>query len=165
MLSPAIRPALPDDFAAIESLNHSVANLTSPMDVARIQLLHGMSSYHRVIARDSQLVGFLLVLGPDCGYDSVNYQWFSQRYNDFAYIDRIVVRDSFRGQGLGTILYNDLFTWAHNQKIRNIVCEYNVEPLNEVSQKFHRVLGFQEVSRETIGQAKCVSMQLRVLTG
>ena len=165
MLSPAIRPALVDDLAAIESLNDSVVNLTSPMDIPRIQQLHAMSSYHRVIAHDSQLLAFLLVLGPDCGYDSVNYQWFDQRYNDFAYIDRIVVRDGFRGQGLGTILYNDLFTWANSQKIRNVVCEYNVEPLNEASQKFHRMLGFQEVSLETIGQAKCVSMQLRILTG
>ena len=165
MLSPAIRPALVDDFAAIESLNDSVVNLTSPMDIPQIQQLHAMSSYHRVIAHDSQLVAFLLVLGPDCGYDSVNYQWFDQRYNDFAYIDRIVVRDGFRGQGLGTILYNDLFTWANTQKIQNIVCEYNVEPLNETSQKFHSVLGFQEVALETIGQGKCVSMQLKELTG
>ena len=123
-----------------------------------------MSSYHRVIAHDSQLVAFLLVLGPNCDYDSVNYQWFDQRYDDFAYIDRIVVRDGFRGQGLGTILYEDLFEWAINQKIWNIVCEYNVEPLNEASQKFHSALGFQEVALATIGQEKWVSMQLRRLT-
>ena len=108
-------------------------------------------------------MAFLLVLGPDCDYDSVNYQWFDQRYDDFAYIDRIVVRDGSRGQGLGTILYEDLFAWAISQKIQNIVCEYNAEPLNEASRKFHKALGFQEVSLEMIGQAKRVSMQLRVL--
>ena len=159
-----IRPAIVDDFAAIESLNHSVVDLTSPMDAEQIQQLHTMSSYHRVIAHDSQLVAFLLVLGPNCDYDSVNYQWFVQRYDDFAYIDRIVVRDGFRGQGLGTILYEDLFVWAINQKIRNIVCEYYVEPLNEASRKFHGALGFQEVSLEVTGQTKRVSMQLRVLS-
>ena len=115
------------------------------MDAKRVQQLHAMSSYHRVIAHDSQLVAFLLVLSSNCGYDSVNYEWFDQRYDNFAYVDRIVVRDGFRGQGLGTILYEDLFAWAINQKIRNIVCEYNVEPLNEASRKFHSALGFQEV--------------------
>ena len=164
MLTPVIRPAMVDDFTVIESLNHSVVNLTSPMDAERIQQLHAMSSYHRVIVQDSQLMAFLLVLGPDCDYDSVNYQWFDQHYDDFAYIDRIVVRDRSRGQGLGTILYEDLFAWAISQQIGNIVCEYNVEPLNEASRKFHDVLGFQEVSLERIGQAKRVSMQLRVLT-
>ena len=164
MSTPDIRPVIIDDFVAIELLNHSVVDLTSPMDAERIQQLHAMSSYHRVIAQDSQLVAFLLVLGPDCSYDSVNYQWFDQRYDDFAYIDRIVVRDCSRGLGLGTILYEDLFAWAINQKIRNIVCEYNVEPLNEASRKFHSALGFQEVSLEVIGQAKRVSMQLRVLS-
>ena len=161
---PDIRPAIVDDLIAIESLNRSVVDVTSPLDAQRIQQLHAMSSYHRVIAHDSQLVAFLLVLGPNCDYDSVNYQWFVQRYVDFAYIDRIVVHDGCRSQGLGTILYKDLFEWAINQKIQNIVCEYNVEPLNEASQKFHGALGFQEVSLEMIGQAKWVSMQLRVLS-
>ena len=164
MSTPDIRPVIIDDFAAIELLNHSVVDLTSPMDAERIQQLHAMSSYHRVIVQDSQVVAFLLVLGPDCDYDSMNYQWFDQRYDEFSYIDRIVVRDGFRAQGLGTILYEDLFAWAINQKIRNIVCEYNVEPLNEASQKFHSALGFQEVSLETVGQAKRVSMQLKVLS-
>lgn len=159
-----IHPATIDDFAVIESLNNSVVNLTSPMDAERIQQLHAMSSYHRVIVQDSQLMAFLLVLGPDCDYNSVNYQWFDQHYDNFAYIDRIVVRDGSRGRGLGTLLYENLFAWAISQQIGNIVCEYNVEPLNEASQKFHDVLGFQEVSLERIGQAKRVSMQLRVLT-
>jgi len=163
MSTPVIRPALVDDFPVIESLNHSVMNLTSPLDAARIQQLHDISSYHRVITQDGQLTAFLLVLGPDCDYDSVNYQWFDQHYDDFAYIDRIVVRDGSRGQGLGTILYEDLFAWSTSQKIRNIVCEYNAEPLNEASRDFHNALGFQEVSLEQIGQAKQVSMQLRVL--
>jgi len=164
MSTPVIRPAMVDDFTVIESLNHSVVNLTSPMDAERIQQLHAMSSYHRVIVQDSQLMAFLLVLGPDCDYDSVNYQWFDQHYDDFAYIDRIVVRDGSRGRGLGTLLYENLFAWAISQQIGNIVCEYNVEPLNEASRKFHNTLGFQEVSLERIGQAKRVSMQLRVLT-
>ena len=158
-----IHPATIDDFAVIESLNNSVVNLTSPMDAERIQQLHAMSSYHRVIVQDSQLMAFLLVLGPDCDYNSVNYQWFDQHYDNFAYIDRIVVRDGSRGRGLGTLLYENLFAWAISQQIGNIVCEYNVEPLNEASRKFHDVLGFQEVSLKRIGQAKRVSMQLRVL--
>ncbi len=159
-----IHPATIDDFAVIESLNNSVVNLTSPMDAERIQQLHAMSSYHRVIVQDSQLMAFLLVLGPDCDYNSVNYQWFDQHYDNFAYIDRIVVRDGSRGRGLGTLLYENLFAWAISQQIGNIVCEYNVEPLNEASRNFHNALGFQEVSLEKIGRAKQVSMQLRVLT-
>ncbi|HBK77984.1 MAG TPA: GNAT family N-acetyltransferase, partial [Gammaproteobacteria bacterium] len=146
-----IHPATIDDFAVIESLNNSVVNLTSPMDAERIQQLHAMSSYHRVIVQDSQLMAFLLVLGPDCDYNSVNYQWFDQHYDNFAYIDRIVVRDGSRGRGLGTLLYENLFAWAISQQIGNIVCEYNVEPLNEASRKFHNTLGFQEVSLERIG--------------
>ena len=163
MPTPNIRPVITDDFAAIESVNQSVVALTSPMDAERIQQLHAMSSYHRVIIHDSHLVAFLLVFGPDCGYDSVNYQWFDKRYDNFAYIDRIVVRNGFRGQGLGTVLYKDLFAWAIKNKIHNILCEYNVEPLNKASQRFHDILGFQVVSTEAIGQGKKVSMQLKRL--
>ena len=55
-----IHPATIDDFAVIESLNNSVVNLTSPMDAERIQQLHAMSSYHRVIVQDASLWPFCL---------------------------------------------------------------------------------------------------------
>jgi predicted GNAT superfamily acetyltransferase len=47
--------------------------------------------------------------------------------------------------------------------VRYIVCEYNAEPLNEVSRKFHAALGFKEISIEKLSAAKQVSMQLKAL--
>ena len=159
-----IRPATPDDFAAIKALNDSVVALTSPLDIQRIACLHAMSCYHRVAEQVGSISAFLLSFGPGLEYDSSNYQWFDQRYDNYTYIDRIVVKDSYRGQGLGRLLYEDLFAWASERQVPNIVCEYNSKPLNEVSRKFHDALGFQEVTAEALSPTKQVSMQLRVLT-
>ncbi len=156
-----IRPATPEDFSAIKALNDAVVALTSPMDVSRIASLHAISCYHRVVEEGGTVSAFLLVFGPASGYDSPYYQWFDQRYDDYAYIDRIVVRD--RAQGQGRMLYENLFSWAGQREVRYIVCEYNAEPLNEVSRKFHAALGFKEISIEKLSAAKQVSMQLKAL--
>ncbi|MEC9329058.1 MAG: GNAT family N-acetyltransferase [Pseudomonadota bacterium] len=158
-----IRPATPEDFSAIKVLNDAVVALTSPMDVSRIASLHAISCYHRVVEEGGAVSAFLLVFGPASGYNSPYYQWFDQRYDDYAYIDRIVVRDRAQGQGRGRMLYENLFSWAGQREVHHIVCEYNAEPLNEVSRKFHAALGFKEISIEKLSATKQVSMQLKTL--
>jgi uncharacterized protein len=42
---------------------------------------------------------------PDSAYDSVNYRWFTERYDDFMYLDRVAFDAEAQGRGLGTLLY------------------------------------------------------------
>lgn len=118
-------------------------------------------TYHRVVECDGQVVAFLLALREGADYDSLNYRWFAAAYSRFLYIDRVVVSARYQGQGLGALLYDDLFAFARAAGIDKVTCEFDVEPPNEASRKFHAQCGFQEVGTQKVADGrKRVSLQL-----
>jgi predicted GNAT superfamily acetyltransferase len=155
-----IRPAVPADFARILALNEESVHFLAPMDLERLKLLHGESAYHRVFDAGNGAEAFLIALREGAAYDSVNYRWFAGRYERFLYIDRIVVSGSLRGKGVGTLLYGDLFAYAAGTGISPVTCEFDVDPPNEPSRRFHSSFGFSEVGTQRAGaQGKLVSLQ------
>ena len=159
-----IHDATRADFAAILRLNEESLQFLSPLDAAGLQRLHATSAYHRVVAIDDQLAVFLLVFREGADYDSPNYQWFVEHYKTFWYIDRIVVSRSQQGRRLGALLYQDLFGHVAGEALVIVTCEYDVEPPNPASEKFHRQLGFNLVGRQRVaGRKKLVSLQATVL--
>lgn len=153
-----IRNARAEDFPSIAALNAESERYLSPMAAARLERLHGWASYHRVIERDGSVAAFLLAFREGTGYDSPNYRWFSERYESFVYIDRVVVAPPHRGNGLATSMYLDVFSFAHKSGVATIACEFDIDPPNEVSRRFHERLGFQEVGLNAYNN-KRVSMQ------
>ena len=74
------------------------------------------------------------------------------------YVDRIVIQENSMGLGLGTMLYNDLIYYSKD-KFKNIICEYNIKPMNLISKKFHEKFGFKRVgNQKTEGGTKEVLM-------
>ena len=109
---------------------------------------------------DGQVAAFLLAFREGTGYDSVNYRWFAGRYAHFLYIDRVVVGDAYRGQGLGRLLYDDLFARARHAGVPVVTCEFDIDPPNPVSARFHAAFGFREVGTQAVPPAgKRVSLQ------
>ena len=155
-----IRNAEPADFAAITALNQAAVQHTSAMDVHRLQNLHALSSYHKVVTVDGVVAGFLLAMRENAPYPNDNYGFFAARYVKFLYVDRIVVDPAFSGLKLGTLLYEDIFRYARAQAVATITCEYNIEPPNEASRRFHDRFGFTEVGTQWLdGGQKRVSLQ------
>jgi predicted GNAT superfamily acetyltransferase len=155
-----LRDAQPDDFDAILALNASEETQTSPLDPARLVLLDGISSHHRVAVADGQVAGFLLAMRSGATYANDNFRWFSARYPRFLYVDRIVVSAAFSGRGIGSALYDDLIASARSHADTHVVCEYNLQPPNPASARFHMKYGFTEagvLSHPDTG--KRVSMQ------
>jgi len=153
-----IRDARPADFAVIAALNKASERFVSPMSEARLAQLHGWAAYHRVIEAAGEVAAFLIAFREGARYDSPNYRWFSERYASFVYIDRVIVDAAQRGKGLATALYQDVFTFARQQGVASVTCEFDVEPPNEVSRRFHVRFGFHEVGRHAYNR-KRVSMQ------
>lgn len=156
-----IRPATPADFPAILALNEASVHFLAPMDRARLLALDAASSYHRVVEHDGQVLAFLLVFREGAGYDSPNYRWFAARHPRFLYIDRIVVSADARGLGLGPRLYEDLFAFAAQADVGMLCCEYDLEPPNPGSARFHARFGFHEVGQQRVAEGKkAVSLQV-----
>lgn len=159
-----IRAAEPADFEQILLLNAASVHFLSPLDDARLALLHAQSDYHTVLKNDGQVAAFLLAFRDGADYDGSNYRWFAARYPKFLYVDRIVVGALLQGRGAGRLMYENLFAFARSAGVGLITCEFDLDPPNPVSQRFHQGLGFAEVGTRTYGAAqKLVSMQALLL--
>ena len=93
---------------------------------------------------------FLLAFEQSDDFDGGHFLWFRGQFDKFLYIDRVVVAEEHRGQGLGRLLYAEVFKRAIELGHARVVCEVNLQPPNPVSDKFHAVQGFEEVGRATI---------------
>jgi predicted GNAT superfamily acetyltransferase len=114
---------------------------------------------------DGELVGFCLVMPPGLPYGSSNYRWFSERYTEFAYLDRIGLRADHQGCGYGTSLYAEVERLIASGRMTAswFTLEVNVKPLNEGSLRFHHRLGFTEVGQQISSSGKLVSLMAKPL--
>lgn len=160
----APRDATPSDFPAVLTLNEESVFVLSPLDAARLALLHGQAALHRVVEVDGRVAAFLLAFREGAAYDSPNYRWFAARYERFLYVDRVVVARACQGRGLGALLYADLFGQARRADAGRIACEFDLYPPNEASRRFHARYGFAEVGQQAVaGGRKTVSLQAAVI--
>jgi uncharacterized protein len=157
--SSIIRNVTEADFGTLLRLNLESEHYLSPLSLPQLQSLHAQAWYCRVIGVEARVLGFLLALKEGSDYKSVNYRWFAARYVQFLYIDRVVIDSSARGQHFGVRLYEDLFADARSAGLKRITCEFDTEPPNEASRRFHERFGFREVGRQQAGLGKTVSLQ------
>ncbi len=151
-----IRPLQPADLAACVALNNDSVPAVSETNGIAMQALVDESLLTLVAEHDGEVVGFCINVGPGATYDSVNYRWFSDRYDDFAYLDRIVMSPTARNLGIGTALYAAVE--EHIAGTPWLLCEVNLRPLNDGSLRFHDRLGFVEVGRQETDYGHLVSM-------
>ena len=157
-----LRDARREDFAAILALNTESVHFTSPMTAERLDAPHRAAAYHKVIEIDGEVAAFLLAFREGAPYDSPNYLWFGMRYPAFVYIDRIVVAPAHRGARLGVALYEDIIAFAAASGVPWLTCEFDLEPPNPASERFHARMGFAEVGTQWLGGGKKrVSLQAR----
>lgn len=156
-----IRRATETDFASILALNAESVAYLSPLDEDRLARLHAQAAYHRVVEDRSGVIAFLLALREGSNYDSPNYTWFAWRYPVFLYIDRVVVSRHARSKGAASLLYRDLFAFAQETAVPLVACEYDIDPPNPASERFHARFGFREVGSQSVaGGTKVVSLQV-----
>jgi len=157
---PVIRPIEPRDLEAILAINEANTPEVGSVDAERMRFIVDESPIALAVEVDDTIAGFCLVLRGDSEYDSVNYRWFTERYEDFMYLDRVAFAASHRGRGLGTLLYEEVDSvMAELGGVGLLALEVNVDPPNEGSLRFHERLGFVEVGQQdTDGGKKTVSL-------
>jgi predicted GNAT superfamily acetyltransferase len=158
----AIRNAITADLTTVLALNESVVPHVNSLDMANMRDFLAKAAYFRVACdEEKQILAFLIGLAPDTDYDSPNFQWFCDRYEDFAYVDRIAVAASARRQGIAEALYGDFAAVALGWTQR-LGCEVNLRPANPGSLAFHRRAGFTQVgTQETNNGTKKVALLLK----
>ena len=153
-----------DDLEPVLAINQAAVPAVGSIDAARLAHLYDQSTlalaaWHSPGA-ESPVVGFCLVLGPGADYGSVNYRWFAERYDDFAYLDRVAIDPAFQGLGLGRELYEEV---ERRVDAPWFTLEVNLRPRNDGSLAFHERLGFEEVGQQETDYGFLVSLQAKRL--
>ena len=156
-----IRDARKEDFSEILRLNEESVHFLSPMDMEKLIRLDKESAFHKVITVDGEVRCFCLAFREGAPYESVNYRWFQDHFDEFLYVDRVVVDCDIQGEGLGKLMYEEVFRFAKENKVGRITAEIDVKPENPISLKFHDLYGFKEAGRQEVYDgAKVVSLRV-----
>lgn len=141
-----LRPITDTDYDDVLALNEANVELLAPMDRQRLETMLDWADRALVMSLEDVFAGFVITLRAGTTYDSPNYRWFAERYDDFYYLDRVVFAPPARRQGLGSQLYDVLEARAREVAPR-MCLEVNADPPNLPSLGFHAGRGFREVGR------------------
>ena len=149
---------LESDIDAALELNNLNTPAVGELDHVQLQFLIDHSLYSFAIGADT-LHAFCITFAPGAPYTSVNYQWFSKKYTNFVYLDRIVVSEIMRNQTLGEKLYLAVEQRMIKDRCAPILtCEVNLNPPNHGSIRFHNRIGFHEVGQQESKPGLTVSL-------
>jgi predicted GNAT superfamily acetyltransferase len=152
---PIIRPIVPSDLLKVLEINNSNVPALGELTLEKLHYLVE-HSLHALVVEHHTLVGFCITFAPNAPYDSLNYLWFCERYEQFVYLDRIAFTSQTQGMGLGKLLYQHI-----EQLMREsypLCCEVNLEPPNPGSLRFHQSIGFVEVGQRQSGDLYRVAL-------
>ena len=154
-----LRPILEADHAEVLALNEQNVELLAPLDEDRLVQMLSWADTAAVIDVDGSFAGFVLTFADGSAYDGENFGWFSDRFSDFCYLDRIVIHEDFRRRGLGSEVYDELESSCGRPLF---ALEVNLDPPNVGSLAFHRARDFAEVGQRVSG-GHLVSLFLKAL--
>ena len=158
-----IADVAPSELAEVWRLNQDSVPHVGDVDFAAMEWYAANAHYFRVATLDDTLAGYLIGMRPGLSYASLNYRWFSKRYDDFGYVDRVAVAPEARRRGVASALYED-FAATLRGEVKVMTCEVNIRPPNESSMRYHEQHGFVQVgSQETEGGKKEVALMEKKL--
>ncbi|MEK9884882.1 MAG: GNAT family N-acetyltransferase [Acidimicrobiaceae bacterium] len=161
-----VRSMTLDDFPWVIALNQQHVPAVSDAEGDRFTYLFERSAIALTAWVDDAPAGFSLTMTHGLDYDSSNYQWFSENYDQFIYLDRVVVDESFHRLGVGRALYaeTERLGLLEVPDAEVFGLEVNVEPRNDVSLSFHERLGFDELVQRPTPYGIVVAMMGKSLT-
>jgi uncharacterized protein len=136
-----------DDPNMLLELNNAAVPDVNPLDLRRAQWLVAHMVTPGVALLEDKVAGVVVVLSDQCGFDSDYYRWFTSRYENFLYIDRVIVAEWARGRGVAKSLYEEIERIARERRLA-IVADVHSEPPNVPSLKLHYAMGYQEIGTQ-----------------
>lgn len=110
--------------------------------------LLSICSYHSILLKEDQLIGFSICFREERPYWSENYKYFEKELDKFLYVDRIAIDQKYRRQGHAKRMYRDIFNFASKDDLV-VTAEVNTKPMNAGSISFHKHMGFKEVGQRS----------------
>lgn len=160
-----LRAYRPDDLLTVHAINEAEVPAVGTETPAALAHIADVSTIALVAEVGGEIAGFCLVLAPGADYDSMNYRWFSERYDDFVYLDRVAIAPAFQRRGVGRAMYAEVERLARERHpgATHFTLEVNLRPRNDISLAFHRELGFGEVGQQETDYGALVSLMAKPL--
>ncbi len=108
-----------------------------------------------------KLSGFLLGFSSGRAVESFSYMWFQTRFDNFLYVDRVVVMPDVRLQGVGTAMLQEVLQWCRERGIDNLVCQVHDRPPNPSGHALCKTLGFLPLESVMLPSRDIVTMYQR----
>jgi len=151
----------PTHHAAILRNNEQFVHWLSPLDAAGLsQLLSHADHAKQLNAGEAVIIAY----DGNGLYRHKNVDWLSERFDNYIYIDRVIIGEAAQGQGAGRTLYADLETAARRRGHTHIACEVNTVPNNPASHAFHLALGFEPLDDVNYPNGVSLRYYVRKLT-
>lgn len=144
-----VRPVAPQDRAALLALNNRHVPAVNALEPAALSRLLEAALLALAAGPVGAPTGLLILLGPAGPAEGPNHAWVREHHPEAAYIDRVVVSATARGQGLGRRFYAAAAGAAAQAGFAALGCEVNLDPPNPESLAFHHRLGFRPVGEAT----------------
>ncbi|MFN3963911.1 GNAT family N-acetyltransferase [Silanimonas lenta] len=156
-----IRDVREHELDLVTAINNSAGPSILPMDAEKVRFFWNEADYFRVMEQDGVVTGFLVGFSDRAPHDSPNFRWFRERYENFLYIDRIVIAAPRRGGGRGRAFYADVMSFAEPRWAK-LCCEVFLGVGYDPALLFHGSFGFREVGQQTMdgtGLRACMLMK------
>lgn len=145
------------------TINNAAIPEVNLLDEAKARWLVEQAALARMATLSGQAAGVIIVLSDTAGFESDYYGWFVERYRNFMYIDRVIVAEWARGQGIASGLYQEVEQVAQAQRLA-IAAEVYAQPPNIPSLNFHHKRGFQEIGQQvSTAEGKTVAKLMKYL--
>jgi predicted GNAT superfamily acetyltransferase len=134
------------DELAVLALNAAAIEQTDPLGPDRLDWLRLIAAHAAVVEIEGEVAAFVLTFAPGSAHDSLDFQWFAATYaNRFLHLDRIVVAEKHRRQGIASLVYRAVERSA--KPFDRLVCRVQSDPPDAASLAFHAARDFVEVGK------------------
>jgi len=111
-----LRAFVSNDLVAVHANNDAEVPAVGEETTEVLAHIASESVITMVVEVDDEIAGFCFVLGPSADYDSLNYAWFAERYDDFVYLDCVAIPPACQRRGIGRALYAEVERLTADQR-------------------------------------------------
>ncbi len=104
---------------------------------------------------------FLLGISAGKTLENFSYLWFQTRFENFLFVERIVVDGNARRQGLATSMFMESLQWCREHRIESVVCQVYDRPPNHAGHALCKTLGFTPLESVMLPSRGIVTMYQR----
>ena len=153
-----------DDEAKIRRcwrLHQSAAGEALSITASGFVDIAGASDLDRVCTQGQAVTAFALAISAGKALDHVAYQWCMTRFENFVYLDRVVVDVRHRRSGIGRAMLASIQDKASAQGSEILLCQVHDRPANKSGHLFVQSLGFTPIESVMLPSREIVTMYQR----